>query len=82
MSKWADRGDSAAHEDLLTCERSARKGNVYDIRAIWDRDAVLSHLGILTEDDVDAVACGLVGEDLAAAQRAAIAGYARRMEQG
>ena len=71
ISQWTDRGDAAALEDL-------RAGNGSE----WDRNAVLTHLGIASEDDTDAVACGLDGEDLAAAQRAALAGYARRMEQG
>ena len=66
---WTDRGDSAAREDL----RAGHSGE-------WDRGAVLAHLGIATEDDDDAVACGLAGEDLDAAQRAALAGYARGME--
>jgi hypothetical protein len=41
---------------------------------------VLAHLGIATEDDTDAAACGLAGEDLVAAQNAVLAGYARVME--
>lgn len=65
---WADRGDSAAREDL----RGGHRGE-------WDRGAVLSHLGIFDETDTDAVAHGLAGDDLAAAQRAALAGYARVM---
>lgn len=63
---WIDRGDSAAREDL----RAGHAGE-------WDRAAVLSHLGIATEDDVDAVAYGLAGDDLDTAQSAALAGYAR-----
>ncbi len=66
---WTDRGDSAAREDI----RAGHTGE-------WDRGAVLAHLGIATEDDTAATACGLAGEDLAAAQRAALAGYARVME--
>ena len=69
ISQWTDRGDSAAREDL-------RAGHVGE----WDRNAVLVHLGIASEDDTDAIACGLMGADLDAAQRAAIAGYARVME--
>ena len=68
--QWQDRGDSAAREDL----RAGHSGE-------WDRGAVLAHLGIFSEEDTDAAACGLAGEDLAAAQRAALAGYARRVEQ-
>ena len=66
---WTDRGDSAAREDL----RAGHSGE-------WDKSAVLAHLGIFDETDDDAVACGLAGEDLDAAQRAALAGYARVME--
>ena len=66
---WTDRGDSAAREDI----RAGHTGE-------WDRGAVLAHLGIATEDDTDAVACGLAGDDLDTAQRAALAGYARAME--
>ena len=64
---WTDRGDSAAREDL----RAGHTGE-------WDRGAVLAHLGIFGEED--AAAYGLAGDDLAAAQRAALAGYARVME--
>ena len=66
---WAARGNSAAREDI-------RAGNTGE----WDRGAVLAHLGIFSEDDTDAVACGLAGDDLDTAQRAAHAGYARVME--
>lgn len=66
---WTDRGDSAAREDI----RAGHTGE-------WDRGAVLAHLGIFDETDTDAAACGLAGEDLDAAQRAALAGYARVME--
>lgn len=66
---WTDRGDSAACEDI----RAGHTGE-------WDKSAVLAHLGIFDETDDDAVACGLAGEDLDAAQRAALAGYARVME--
>ena len=66
---WTDRGDSAAREDI----RAGHTGE-------WDRGAVLAHLGIATEDDTDAAAYGLAGDDLATAQRAALAGYARVME--
>lgn len=66
---WTDRGDSAAREDI----RAGHTGE-------WDKSAVLAHLGIFDETDDDAVACGLAGEDLDAAQRAALAGYARVME--
>ena len=66
---WTDRGDAAAREDL----RAGHTGE-------WDRVAVLAHLGILSENDTDAVACGLAGDELAAAQRASLAGYARVME--
>ena len=68
---WTDRGDSAAREDI----RAGHTGE-------WDRNAVLVHLGIASEDDTDAVACGLAGDELAAAQRAALAGYERRMREG
>ena len=64
---WTDRGDSAAREDL----RAGHSGE-------WDKSAVLAHLGIFGEED--AAAYGLAGDDLAAAQRAALAGYARVME--
>ncbi len=70
-SQWQDRGDSAAREDL----RAGHTGE-------WDLDAVLTHLGIASEEDADAVAYGLTGEDLATAQREALAGYERRMAQG
>ena len=80
-SQWADRGDSAALEDLDACERAARTGVVYDVRREWDRGAVLAHLGIASEDDTDALAYGLKGDDLATAQAAALDGYERRMEQ-
>ena len=70
-SQWADRGDSAAIEDI----RAGHTGE-------WDRDAVLTHLGIASEDDVDALAHGLAGDDLATAQREVLAGYERRMAQG
>ena len=66
---WTDRGDSAAREDL----RAGHTGE-------WDRGAVLAHLGIFSEEDTDAVACGLAGDDLAAAQNAVLAEYARVME--
>ena len=69
--QWADRGDSAAIADL-------RAGHVGE----WDLDAVLTHLGIAREDDTDAVAYGLTGDDLATAQREVHAGYERRMAQG
>ena len=70
-SQWQDRGDSAAREDL----RAGHTGE-------WDLDAVLTHLGIAREDDTDAVAYGLAGDDLATAQRVALAGYARRRGEG
>ena len=66
---WTDRGDSAAREDL----RAGHSGE-------WDKSAVLAHLGIFDETDTEAAAYGLAGDDLAAAQRAALAGYARVME--
>jgi len=66
---WTDRGDSAAREDI----RAGHTGE-------WDKNALLAHLGIATEDDTDAVAYGLAGDDLATAQRAALAGYARVVE--
>lgn len=65
---WTDRGDAAALEDL----RAGHSGE-------WDRNAVLAHLGILTESD--AAAYGLAGDDLDAAQRAALSGYERRVAQ-
>lgn len=68
-SNWADRGDSAAREDI-------RAGNVGE----WSKGAVLAHLGIFDETDTEAVACGLTGDDLDAAQRAALAGFGRAME--
>ena len=66
---WTDRGDSAAREDL----RAGHSGE-------WDKSAALAHLGIFDETDTEAAAYGLAGDDLAAAQRAALAGYARVME--
>ncbi len=66
---WTDRGDSAAREDL----RAGHTGE-------WDRGAVLAHLGIFSEEDTEAAAYGLAGDDLAAAQNAVLAGYARVME--
>ena len=51
-------------------------------RLSGDLDAVLTHLGIAREDDTDAVAYGLTGDDLATAQREVLAGYERRMAQG
>lgn len=71
LSQWADRGDSAAREDLRAGHAGER-----------DRVAVLTHLGIASEDGVDAVAYGLTGDDLATAQREVLAGYERRMAQG
>jgi len=67
-NRWQFRGDNTAQADI-------RAGHV----GPWDEGAVLDHLGIASEDDVDAVAYGLKGEDLATAQRAALAGYARAM---
>jgi hypothetical protein len=67
--QWQDRGDSAAREDI----RAGHSGE-------WDKSAVLAHLGIFDETDTEAAAYGLAGDDLAAAQRAALAGYARVME--
>lgn len=64
---WTDRGDSAAREDI----RAGHTGE-------WDKNAVLVHLGIFSEDD--AAAYGLAGDELATAKRAALAGYARVME--
>ena len=66
---WQDRGDSSEREDI----RYGHSGE-------WDKSAVLAHLGIFYETDTEAAAYGLAGDDLAAAQRAALAGYARVME--
>lgn len=68
LSQWTDRGADAARADL----RAGHTGR-------WDQGAVLTHLGLADEDDTDAIAYGLHGEDLAAAQQAALAGYERGM---
>lgn len=68
LSQWTDRGADAARTDL----RAGHTGR-------WDQSAVLTHLGLADEDDADAMAYGLRGEDLAAAQQAVLAGYERGM---
>lgn len=67
-SIWAERGDSAAREDIRAGHTGA-----------WDEGAVLAHLGIFTEED--ALGEGVEPADLAMAQRSAIAGYARVMAE-
>lgn len=69
-NKWNERGDAAARED------AALNNDIADI----DEGAVLAHLGIFDADDTDARAHGLVGAELASAQRAALAGYREAAE--